>query len=71
MPKAIAFIPHKTRIKKHKVEYLKAIAEAMDDPWQTEDGRDVRGVQLELANKCADVYRLLYRCFTNCYRCFN
>jgi len=51
--KKIGFVPHKRRIKKHKVEYLKAIAEVMEDPYQSEDGRDVRGVQLELANKCA------------------
>ena len=64
--KKIGFVPHKRRIKKHKVEYLKAIAEAMEDPWQTEDGREVRGVQLELANKCAELTEVPYWTFTDC-----
>ena len=29
--KSIAFIPHKQRIAEHKVDYLRAIADAMDD----------------------------------------
>jgi dTDP-4-amino-4,6-dideoxygalactose transaminase len=64
--KKIGFVPHKRRIKKHKVEYLKAIAEVMEDPYQSEDGRDVRGVQLELANKCAELSGVPYWTFTNC-----
>ena len=39
MPKAIACIPHKLRMDAHRVDYLRAISEAMDHPWQSEDGR--------------------------------
>ena len=66
MPKAIAFIPHKKRVEKHKIEYLRAISEAMDDPYQAEDGRDIRGIQLELYNKCAKLSGIPYWTFTNC-----
>ena len=30
--KAIAFIPHRQRVEKHKVHYLRAISNAMDYP---------------------------------------
>ena len=66
MPKAIAFIPHKKRVEKHKIEYLRAISEAMDDPYQAEDGRDIRGIQLELYNKCAKLSNIPYWTFTDC-----
>lgn len=39
MPKAIACIPHKLRMDAHRVDYLRAISEAMDYPFQSEDGR--------------------------------
>ena len=32
--------PHKLRIDAHKVDYLRAISESMDYPFQSEDGRD-------------------------------
>ena len=64
--KKIAFIPHKRRVEKHKVEYLRAISEAMDDPYQAEDGREIRGVQLELAKKCAELSKIPYWSFTDC-----
>ena len=66
MPKAIAFIPHKKRVEKHKIEYLRAISEAMDDPYQAEDGRNIRGIQLELYNKCAKLSGIPYWTFTDC-----
>ena len=40
MPKAIACIPHKLRMDAHRVDYSRAISEAMDYPFQSEDGRD-------------------------------
>jgi hypothetical protein len=40
MPKAISFIPHRQRLEKHKVDYLRAMSSAMDYPYQAEDGRD-------------------------------
>ena len=43
--KAIAFIPHARRLKKHKVDYLRAMSDAMDNPYQSEDGRDLSEVQ--------------------------
>ena len=66
MPKAVSFIPHTRRIDRHRVDYLRAISEAMDDPFQTEDGREMRGVQLELANRCSDYNGVKYWQFTNC-----
>ena len=35
--KKIAFIPHKKRVEKHKIDYLRAIADTMDDPYQAEE----------------------------------
>jgi len=64
--KKIAFIPHKKRVERHKVDYLRAISDAMEDPYQSEDGRDVRGIQLELINKCAELSGVPYWTFTNC-----
>ena len=40
MPKAIACIPHKHRMDAHRVDYLRAISDAMDHPFQSEDGRE-------------------------------
>ena len=40
MPKAITSIPHKQRIADHRVDYLRAISDAIDYPWQSEDGRE-------------------------------
>ena len=40
MPKAISCIPHKLRVDAHKVDYLRAISESIDYPFQSEDGRD-------------------------------
>ena len=66
MPKAISFIPHKQRVKKHKVDYLRAISDAMDNPYQPEDGRDLAPIQRALADKCAELSNLPYWNFTNC-----
>ena len=51
MPKAIAFIPHKRRIENHKVDYLRAISDNMDHPWQAEDGRELAPIQQTLVEK--------------------
>lgn len=66
MPKAIAFIPHKERLARHRVEYLKAISDAMDYPFQAEDGRDIAPIQKDLAIKCQEYSELPYWSFTNC-----
>ena len=66
MPKAIAFIPHKKRIERHRVDYLRAISDSMEDPYQTEDGREMRGVQLALANKCTELSSVAHWQFTDC-----
>ena len=66
MPKAISFIPHKQRIKKHKVDYLRAISDVMDNPYQPEDGRDLAPIQRELADKCIELSDIPYWNFTNC-----
>ena len=53
--KPIAFIPHKQRVAEHKVDYLRAMAEVMDNPWQAEDGRDLAPIQEKLNKKFADI----------------
>jgi len=66
MPKAIAFIPHRQRLDRHRVEYLRAINDAMDYPFQAEDGRDMAPIQQELALKCHTYSGLPYWMFTDC-----
>lgn len=62
----IAFIPHKRRLKRHRVEYLKAINDALDYPFQSEDGRELSPVQKKLQEKCISLSNLPYWLFTNC-----
>jgi dTDP-4-amino-4,6-dideoxygalactose transaminase len=62
----IAFIPHKRRLKRHRVEYLKAINDALDYPFQSEDGRDLSPIQKKLQEKCISLSNLPYWLFTNC-----
>ena len=64
--KAIAFIPHARRLKKHKVDYLRAMSEAMDNPYQSEDGRDLSEVQQKLHDKCVGLSGIPYWTFTDC-----
>lgn len=64
--KSIAFIPHNQRIAKHKVQYLRAISDAMDHPWQAEDGRDLAPIQQQLADKCKSYSNINYWSFTDC-----
>lgn len=66
MPKAIAFIPHKTRIERNRVDYLRAISDAMDYPYQAEDGRDMAPIQKQLAERCVDYSGLPHWSFTDC-----
>ena len=64
--KKIAFIPHQRRLDRHRVDYLKAMNEAMDYPYQSEDGRDPSPVQQALKQKCADFSGVGYWTFTDC-----
>ena len=64
--KSIAFIPHKTRVEKNRVEYLKAINDAMEYPYQAEDGRDMSPIQQQLAKECSKYSDLPYWMFTDC-----
>ena len=64
--RAITFIPHRQRLEKHKIDYLRAISDAMDYPYQAEDGRDLAPIQRSLANKCTELSELPYWSFTNC-----
>ena len=66
MPKAISFIPHRQRLEKHKVDYLRAMSSAMDYPYQAEDGRDLAPIQRALADKCVELSEVPYWSFTNC-----
>lgn len=62
----IAFIPHKRRLEKHRVDYLKAINDAMDYPYQSEDGRELSIIQQTLHNKCVELSGIPYWTFTDC-----
>ena len=64
--KKISNIPVKIRALKYKVEYLKAIADAMDDPWQSEDKRSEGKVLTKLATICSEYTKVPYWNFTNC-----
>ena len=66
MPKAISCIPHKQRIEAHRVQYLKAINESMDYPFQSEDGRDPSLAHQSLQNKIKQHINLPHWQFTNC-----
>jgi UDP-2-acetamido-2-deoxy-ribo-hexuluronate aminotransferase len=66
MPKAIATIPHKNRIEQHKVDYLKAIANSMDYPWQSEDGREPSLAHQELETTVKSYIPIKYWQWTNC-----
>ena len=62
----IAFIPHSRRLKKHRVDYLKAINDSMDYPYQSEDGRELSMIQQALHNKCVSLSNIPYWTFTDC-----
>ena len=66
MPKAIACIPHQNRIKLHQVEYLRAIADSMDHPFQSEDGREPSLAHKNLSQTCVKYTGIKYWQFTNC-----
>ncbi len=66
MPKSIACVPHKDRLDKHRVDYLKAINKAMDYPFQSEDGRDLSPVHKKLEQQCKNYTSLTHWLFTNC-----
>ena len=66
MPKAIACIPHKLRMDAHRVDYLRAISEAMDHPWQSEDGRGPSPSHQELELRCRQYTDINLWQFTNC-----
>ena len=65
MPPTISCIPHKARIKAYKVEYLRAITEALDYPWQTEDGREIGEVQSKLIKTLNNPDQLKWWFMTN------
>jgi len=66
MPKAIATIPHKQRIEAHKVDYLRAISDAMEYPWQSEDGREPSPSHLALEETVKSYIPIKYWQWTNC-----
>ena len=66
MPKAISCIPHKQRIEAHRVDYLKAINNAIDHPWQSEDGREPSPTHIELEAEIKQHINIPYWQFTNC-----
>jgi dTDP-4-amino-4,6-dideoxygalactose transaminase len=66
VPKAIASIPHQLRVNAHRVDYIKAINEAVDYPFQSEDGRDPSPFHIQLESKCRAYTGINNWQFTNC-----
>lgn len=66
MPLSIPSIPHKSRMKAHKLQYLRAISDSMDYPFQSEDGRDPSASHQELTETCVEYTDIPYWQFTNC-----
>ena len=66
MPKAIACIPHQLTMDSHRVDYLRAISESMDYPFQSEDGRDPSPAHQALEHKIKTYNPIKYWQFTNC-----
>ena len=66
MPKAIIFIPHQRRLDAHKIDYLRAISDAMHNPFQSEDGRNLSHIQQQLHDKCVKLSGIPYWTFTDC-----
>ena len=66
MPKSIACIPHKQRLESHRIDYLKAINDSMDYPFQSEDGRDSSPSHQKLEAEVKQHVNLPYWQFTNC-----
>ena len=66
MSTTISCIPHKQRLSKYKVDYLRAISDAVDYPWQTEDGREVGKIQSELITTLNKPYNFKWWFMTNC-----
>lgn len=64
--RSIAFIPHNRRLKRHRRDYLTAINNTLEYPYQSEDGRDLSPVQKALQEKCVNLSSLPYWTFTNC-----
>jgi len=66
LPKAIACIPHKNRMEAHRVDYLRAISDSMDHPFQSEDGREPSPAHQQLTETCIQYTEIPYWQFTNC-----
>ena len=66
MPKAIASIPHKDRIDAHRVDYLRAISDAMAYPWQSEDDREPSPAHQALEATVKSYIPLKYWQWTDC-----
>ena len=70
----MACIPHKHRMEAHRVDYLRAISDAMDHPFQSEDGREPSTAHLLLEQTCrnytgikCEIRQLLHRLPSNCF----
>jgi dTDP-4-amino-4,6-dideoxygalactose transaminase len=66
MSSTISCIPHKPRVQAYRVEYLRAITEALDYPWQTEDGREIGKTQAQLIKTLNKPYQFKWWFMTNC-----
>lgn len=64
--KSLPTIPHKQRLDAHRVEYLRAINESLDYPWQSEDGREPSPHHQELEALCKKYHPLTHWQFTDC-----
>ena len=66
MVKAIASIPHQIRVDTHRIDYIRTINEAIDYPFQSEDGREPSTFHKQLEIKCREYTGISHWQFTNC-----
>jgi len=66
MVKAIASIPHQIRADTHRIDYIKTINQAIDYPFQSEDGREPSPFHKQLEIKCREYTDITHWQFTNC-----
>jgi len=66
MVKAIASIPHQIRVDTHRIDYIRTINEAIDYPFQSEDGREPSIFHKQLESKCREYTGIIHWQFTNC-----
>lgn len=66
MPKAIVCTPHDQRMDAHRNDYLRAVADGMYHPFQSEDGREASLIHQQLEATCKLYNPITHWQFTDC-----